>query len=571
MRRMLALAAIATTVVACGSGDDDGDTTASTSTSGTAGGNDGGTGGEGGQGGSLVPMPVDVDLEVTRYAYRFDLTTAAASSELTLDIGGDGNCVTLPSTLPATSARLDAEPATAVHDGSHLQACASTDLGPTATLTTDQIVPEQTFLGLDVGFSRRNNQLGGTMTYLLSWVGGCDRFGPCDDDPARLTTFDFEVTHPPGTTVLCPGTLMPGATTTRCLLDAPLAPTYSAFAIVADDTWVATPLTTAAGVDITFYEAPGGGLMAALDPAEVAAFMTWITGLLGPYPYGDELRLATGPTAWLGFEHPANIVLRYDLQALGLPYGVPPLHVTMHEIIHQWAGDHVTLATTADFVWKEAICEYLAYVFEDEQIDSTVADLTRAYWDDIAIGAQFHPRPLDEPTPPVESFYGDVYGPGPMVLFQQLEPLIGRSAVLAGIADFLSEPGARGVDDLRVALEAASSADLAPWFDAWVFGTGTPTWPTFAATAQQAGDQVTVTVEQLGVASPKGGVVEIDVVGPTASVRASVDFGLAPTEATAETTVTLGEAFTSLVVDPEHRILNEEPGLAAASRPVWPL
>ena len=458
-----------------------------------------------------------------------------------------------------------------MHDGTHLQACAPGDLGATAVLDTSQVVPEQTFLGLDVGLSRRNNGFGGTLTYLLSWVGGCDRFGPCDDDPSHLTTFSFEVTHPMGTTVLCPGTLTPGATTTTCLLEVPLAPTYSAFAIVADDTWVASPLTSAAGVDIVFYEAPGGGLMAALDPTEVASFMTWITGLLGPYPYGDEIRLATGPTAWLGFEHPANIVLRHDLQSLGLPFGEPPLHVTMHEIIHQWAGDHTTLATTADFVWKEAICEYLAYVFEDEQVDPNVAALTRAYWDDISEGAAHHPRPLEEPTPPVETFYGDVYGPGPMVLFLQLEPLLGRAAILDGIADFLAESAAKSVDDLKSALETASGEDLTAWFDAWVYGTGAPTWPELSASAQQVGDQVTVTVQQLGVRGPKGGVVEVDVTGATTTVRATVDFGLAPSSTTAQTTVTLAEPFVTLAVDPDNRILNTVPNAAPASHPVWPM
>ncbi|MEQ9321710.1 MAG: hypothetical protein RIF41_21260, partial [Polyangiaceae bacterium] len=211
----------------------------------------------------MFPTPVEVGVTVDRYAYRFDLATGAATSTLTLATTADGNCVTLPTTLAPTNVTLDAEPAVAVHDGTHLQACAPGDLGATALLDTSQVVPEQTALGLDVGLSRRNNGFGGTLTYLLSWVGGCDRFGPCDDDPSHLTTFSFEVTHPMGTTVLCPGALTPGATTTTCLLEVPLAPTYSAFAIVADDTWVASPLTSAAGVDIVFYEAPGGGLMAA--------------------------------------------------------------------------------------------------------------------------------------------------------------------------------------------------------------------------------------------------------------------------------------------------------------------
>lgn len=539
----------------------------------------GGAGGTGGQGGDGAALPVNVEAEVSQYGYRFDLASAEAVSTIELAVSAPGNCVTVPSRLSPSSVELDERPATAVHDGATLQACGpALEAGATAVLTTEQMVPEQTFLGLDVGFSRRPNTFGGTFSYLLSWVGGCDLFGPCDDAPDRLTTFDFEVTHPAGTTVLCPGVLMgpgtpmSGTTTTRCLLQAPPSPTYSSFAIVADDSWVATPFVTAAGVDLVFYEAPAGGVMAALDPNAVASFMDWITTLLGPYPYGDELRLATGPTAWLGFEHPANIVLRHDLPALGLPFGEPPMHVVMHEIIHQWAGDHTTLAATADFVWKEAICEYLAYVFEDEQSAAGVAALTRAYWDDIAPGASYFPRPLDEPTPEVEDFYGDVYGPGPMVLFLQLEPYLGRSAILTAIADFLSGSGSRSVAELQLALELASGEELAPWFDAWVFGSGTPSWPVMSATAQQVGDQVTVTVEQLGSGPPRGGVVEVDVVGPTTTVRAAVDFGLAPQTATAQATVTLGESLSSLDVDPDHRIIDAPAANATyVAPPVWPM
>jgi aminopeptidase N len=557
-------------LLACSSSDDNG---TGGQGPGSGGGNTGGaTQGGGGEGGEGLSAPTRMAVTVERYGYRFDVETGAATSTVTALVQEAGNCIALPSTIEATGTTLDGQLAVAVHDGSTLEACGPwAEAGAIATLVSEQTVPEQTFLGLDVGLSRGSNTFGGNFTYLLSWVGGCDRFGPCDDRPDQLVQFDFEVTHPAGTTALCPGNrsvLSP--TSTRCTLDTTLAPTYSAFAVVADDTWQATPLSSGGGVDVVFYEAPAGGLAAAIDPTAVTTFLDWITGVLGPYPYGDTIRVATGPTAWLGFEHPANIVLRHDLQLLGLPFGDPPLHVLMHEIIHQWAGDHTTLAAVADFVWKEAICEYLAYVFEDENAAPAVAAATRAYWDGIAPGAQHHPRPLEEPTPEVETFYGDVYGPGPMVLFLQLEPALGRATILQAIGTFLGEPGAAGVDDLRAALESASGQDLSAWFDAWVYGTGVPTWPSLSASQVQTGDQVTVTVEQVQSGTPKGGVVEVDVVGANATVRAQVDFGLSPVDATASTTVTLADPVMSLVVDPAHRIIDVVANAQIAPVTVWP-
>ena len=103
-------------------------------------------------------------------------------------------------------------------------------------------------------------------------------------------------------------------------------------------------------LDGVFYEVPGGKLASSLEKPSVSAYLTWITTLLGPFPYGKELRIAGGPTAWLGFEHPANILIREDLPDLSMAYANPMMHVFMHEIAHQWAGDRSTIAAGADFV-----------------------------------------------------------------------------------------------------------------------------------------------------------------------------------------------------------------------------
>ena len=107
--------------------------------------------------------------------------------------------------------------------------------------------------------------------------------------------------------VLCPGTLTPGDTVTSCDLSGTLAPTYSGFGFASDPLWKRKAFTTAAGIDVAIFEVPGGAIADTLEKASVDAYLTWITGLLGPFPYGKELRLAGGPTKWLGFEHPANI------------------------------------------------------------------------------------------------------------------------------------------------------------------------------------------------------------------------------------------------------------------------
>ena len=515
---------------------------------------------------------------IRQYNYTFDIATGKATAELDIDVSSGGDCFSTSFELGAVSAAtwngVPARSATVAN--STITICGSNvTRGAPLAISVNVVVPQQTFFGVDVGFSTKKDRKGGDFTYLLSWIGGCDRFGPCDAAPGRLASYNFTVQHPPTDVVLCPGALTVGSSVTHCSLSGgTLAPTYSAFGIAADPLWQPNHFVNAGGVDVVLYEIPGGMLAPDLNQASVAAFLTWITGLLGPYPYGTQIRYAGAPTTWLGFEHPANIVFSQSLP-FGGPYWDSGMHVLMHETVHQWAGDRTTLASTMDFAWKEALAEYLAYVFEDEQRPPAEAATSLQYWSSISLGAQHFARPTDTPLPALTDFYTDVYGPGTMTLFVQLESLLGRQNVLDGIKAFLAQPIVRSIDDLRQALEMASGLDLEPYFDAWVFGAGVPEWPTFAIATSQVGSNVTVTVTQQNASQKLYGCkLEVLVSGATTSALAVVDFGVAPQSATATATVTLPEPVVSTVFEPRHRTVGRVAGAPAAqatSFKVWPL
>ncbi len=556
-------------LAACSSTDD---TTASGTGAGGAAMTTVGSGGAPGAGGGAPAESL-----VTRYDYRFDLATRAAHSKLTYSSPPpDGNCIGIACRLPVTSVLWSGTAATSASVTDELLKACGGALAATDpfTLEADQLVPLKTFDKLDVGYMTRTDMAGGVFSYLLSWVGGCSHFGPCDVDPSRLVELHFDIEHPKGTVVLCPGLRTAGATSTRCDIEDTLAPTYSGFGFAADPKWVRTPFVTAAGTELVFFEVPGGKLRTSLDPVSVSAFITWVTGLLGPLPYGPELRFAGGPTAWLGFEHPANVILLEDLPDLKTSYADATMHVLMHETVHQWAGDRTTLASASDFVWKEATAEYLAYVFEDEHRPKVEAESSLAYWDAISLQSEHYPRPTDAPA--VQTFYGDVYGPGPMVLFVQLESLLGRDAVLAGLAAFLKDAGAKDVASLRLALEDAAGLDLKDYFEVWVFGEGAPEWPTFEVATVQTGNDVTVTVTQNNASKKLYGCrVEVDVFGATKRTTAHLDFGLAPASPTATAHVALSEALLGHELDPRHRVVGHEASaknrVKAPPLKVWPL
>ena len=581
MKRALVPVLVGLFVTACSSDPETTSGTGGSSTvTGSGGAGVGGASSTGGTSGTAGPMG-PITGAVKRYTYAFDLTTRHAKAQLEIDVTAPGgDCFQTSSELPAvTNATWNAMPAkSAAVTNKKLDACGEgVSPGKPLVITAEVDVPLKKFFGLDVGFSKKKNKAGGDFTYLLSWVGGCDRFGPCDDDPSRLSAFHFDVTHPPGAVVLCPGTLTPGDTVTSCDLSGTLAPTYSAFGFASDPLWKRSAFTTVAGIDVALFEVPGGDIGLSLDKASVDAFLTWITGLLGPFPYGKELRVAGAPTAWLGFEHPANILLQEDLPSLAQAYADATMHVFMHEVAHQWAGDRSTLASTSDFAWKEATAEYLSYVFEDEQRPAAEAAASLAYWSSISLQSTYFPRPTDDPPPAVQDFYGDVYGPGPMVFYVQLESLLGRKVVLDGIKAFLAAPGALAVADLQKALEASSGLDLKPYFDVWAFGKGKPEWPTVEVTTAQAGNTVTVTVTQQNASKKLYGCkVEVEVLGATTSALATIDFGIAPKSDTATATVTLAEPVVGTNVEPRHRLVTRvaKAGVPAAPEPllpVWPL
>ena len=213
----------------------------------------------------------------------------------------------------------------------------------------------------------------------------------------------------------------------------------------------------------------------------------------GPFPFGAELRYAIAPTYWWGFEHPGNIVLSNTLGQPSVAYADDLHHCAMHEAAHMWAGDQVTPASSADFAWKESMVEYLTFAYEDETAGAATSQVTAQYWKDAAAVANYYPVPGDGKT--LWETYSDAYGAGPLVFFRQLEAMYGRDAVMSAIGSVLGSPRTLAIDQLQAALEAATGAALAGYFDAWVRGTGAPAWPTAqVATADAGGGAVTVTV-----------------------------------------------------------------------------
>lgn len=443
------------------------------------------------------PPSGPTEVDVTRYELSIDLEAQTVVGVLTATALRDGNCFELAEasgtlgevTVNGRRAAIERAPASAAVVtlcGQGVFAGSEVRIGYATSLT------EETLGASQVGFSHQSTG-NGEFYYLLNWVEQCGRFGPCQPEPHRFATYRFTVHHPETMTVLCPGELATDLTQTTCAFDYDGGPLYSSIGVIAYDRWETRALGTWNGIEVTGYERPNGRVLDAIDPDYFAGFMTWMEATFGPYPYGNTLRIAVAPTYWAGFEHPGNIVLDDALvPAIGSPDQA--IHTLLHEIVHQWAGDQTTLASTYDFVWKEAMAEYLAYVYED-QTDQALAQATRASWKTYANGAAYFPVPGEHPA--LFDYYGDVYGPGPMVLFRQLEGLSSRDAVIEALQTVLGAPRALAVGDVVAALEQSTGLDLEAYANAWIYGTGAPAWPRVALTGAPAENdtyRVTATV-----------------------------------------------------------------------------
>lgn len=432
-------------------------------------------------GGSDAGPTGPITARISHYDLAFDVDTRVAHATITADIETGGDCLKLPfrgADVDVANMKVDGESMKTVAidvNAATIEMCGSGyRAGTQVDFELDHVIPMQTLDTSQVGYSVTMDSQRNKFYYLVSWVGGCDRFGPCDNRPDQFATYTFHVTHPEGFLARCSGAITEvSPTETQCEFTAEGGPTYSTFGVAVYPAWEQTSKGKWGSVDVTVYDRAQTGIEPALDSAYHSGFVSFMEQNFGPFPFGSELRILTAPTYWSGFEHPGNIVLDDRLKSPS-SYFDPVAHVTDHEIAHQWAGDQTTIADTYDFVWKEAMAEYLAYVYEDS-VDPVVGAQTAKAWKSFSRGARFFPVPGDKPA--LFDYYGDVYGPGPLVLFRQLEALTSRDAVISALRQVLGQPRALSVDELVAALSASTGLDLTDYAAAWIHGTGEPEWP----------------------------------------------------------------------------------------------
>lgn len=300
---------------------------------------------------------------------------------------------------------------------------------------------------------------------VISEPDGAATWFPTSDHPTDKSTYAFDVTVPEGLTAVANG-LLEGSSTedgwTTWSWDAP-DPMAAYLATAAIGEYELRETTSNDGVPI--LDAVHSDLPARpVDPLEkVPEMMDFFSEILGPYPFG----------AYGAIVDRADDGYALETQTRSY-FSRPPAEATVaHELVHQWAGDHVSVERWSDIWHNEGWATYGSWLWSEAQGGPTAQD-------------SFH---VVMATPADDPFWDLVIGdPGPKHLFD--DPIYDRSAAMLfalreKIGDeafsevtrtwFEEHAGSAASTQEYIALaEDVSGQELDGFFEAWLFTAGKP-------------------------------------------------------------------------------------------------
>ena len=299
----------------------------------------------------------------------------------------------------------------------------------------------------------------------VSQPSGSMTWYPCNNHPLDKATYSIRITVPEALTAAANGVLAQqtsnddGTRTFVWQMDDPMA-SYLSIVAIGDYIEMRDDSGT---IPIRNY------FPADSDPALISAYgvtqimMAWLNELVGPYPFAEY-----GVVVVPGF--PAAL----ETQSLSIFGGqAPDMLVIMHELMHQWFGNSVTLAKWQDTWLHEGFATYFMALWAENLMGKPA-------FGQLISTFQMRARSLSAPGSVSQSqlFGQEVYMRGALVL-HALRQQVGDNLFFDILRQFYSE-NAYGLvtsEDFIALAETVSELDLDDFFAAWLYGDTLPELP----------------------------------------------------------------------------------------------
>ena len=313
-----------------------------------------------------------------------------------------------------------------------------------------------------IGWHRREDTV-----YVVSEPSGAMTWFPSNNHPTDKATFDFAITTDSDLTVVANGVLDGiaeaggGQSTTTWRMDDPMT-SYLAAVYIGD--FELRESVTDDGLRIRNYFPPAFADDLEGDFELTADVIDFFETLFGAeYPF-DEYGSIVLPFS-LGFALENQTISVHGLDATD-PYTIA------HEIMHQWAGNSITLGDWQDIWMNEGFATYLAYLyFEDRGLSSDI--------EPVGMYAALRGGSVGPAEVPIEELFGlSVYFRGGMAL-HALRVDVGDD-VFGEILRAYYERFAGGditTDEFLEVVDEIAGPDAVGVLDEWLYGDELPDFP----------------------------------------------------------------------------------------------
>lgn len=191
-----------------------------------------------------------------------------------------------------------------------------------------------------------------------------------------------------------------------------------------------------------------------------ASIITRLQRDLGPYPFETTGGVVTAL--------PAGFALENQTRPVYWPLGRRSTWLLVHELAHQWFGNHVSLTAWRDIWVNEGAATFMEHRFVEAGGGRSVAAWLRAEYDAHPPGDPFWRLTIGDPGP-ARLFAWPVYDRGAMTM-QALRQRIGDEDFWTLLRTWIARHGRGHASsaDFEALAEEISGTDLDAFFDAWL-------------------------------------------------------------------------------------------------------